>query len=244
MVLLGSAGSCSGEERPPATDLAREPGGAEATGSETTASTDETDATADSTDATADSTEVAETTEEPRPGAVAAGGAAVELPRFATVKEMLATLGDHSGPRYMHGGDQRRSNSSAGVRRLLELRRQSRTSAACSIRNSVRGVRSFFAMTSLDTVTVSTVATSLIDADTPEGILEEYRETVTIHRKDANRILQDYHGTTDYSISMEQQGPFWTTTDAFDVLMLLKSDEVLARLANSSRVRPRCQARR
>ena len=199
MVLLGSAGSCSNDERPPATDVAS-------------------------------STEVAETTEEPQPGAVAAGGSAVELPRFATVIELLAAMGDHSGPDTC---TEEINGDPTAVQVCVDfLNYDDKASLPRRVRSEiVFVVFEVFAMTSLDTVTVSAVPMSLIDADTPEGLLEEYRETITVRRAEADRVLREHHSTTDYSILMEQQGPFWTTTDAFDVLMLRKSDEVFARLA-------------
>ncbi len=228
MVLMGLAGACSTDERPPATDLARETSAAEATGSEPTGSTDATPAT-DATEGY-DSTEVGETFEEPQPGAVAAGGSAVELPRFATVIELLAAMGDHAGPDTC---TEEINGDPTAVQVCVDfLNYDDKASLPRRVRSEiVFVVFEVFAMTSLDKVTVSAVPMSLIDADTPEGLLEEYRETITVRREDADRVLREYHGTTDYSILMEQQGPFWTTTDAFDVLMLRKSDEVFARLA-------------
>jgi hypothetical protein len=152
-----------------------------------------------------------------------------QLPQFATVVEMLVEMADFTGrDKCLEEVDGKPDHIYACFDFLMydnkgDIPRRTRSTI-------IYVAMQAFAMTAVDQLKITCAPMGMSDGTNPYGKLKEFEKTVTVTRKRADHVIEKYLHSTDYSILMEKQAGWWTTTDAFDLLMLRKDSQVYSDL--------------
>ncbi len=155
----------------------------------------------------------------------------VELPKFATLKEMFTSSADFS-----EDNNTLKFISSDEKNLHVQISKPILKGDSEDIKNEIvkRDIVyvafQTFAQTNINELTITSMP---VDFDNPKEYVEKYKMTVKIDRNKAKNILKKYLESEDFSILYDNNENMWLPNDKFSVLKFEKLNDVYNDIASN-----------